>query len=133
MIASGAALLVAATLVIREECASDPFAARQAEVHRCMREGNWMSPPERNVRTLLAQMTSKFADDSRVNDLRREAGERLIADALRLKYAGQLSEAVLRARWAVELAPELDAAPKLLAELRAEPPRPMGSARDEPR
>ena len=50
--------------------------------------------------------------------LRREVGERLLAEALRLKYAGKPMEAAELVRLAIELGPELAAAPRLLVELR---------------
>jgi serine/threonine protein kinase len=96
----------------------EPFDATAAELRNAIRDGNWITPPDHNVRVLLDQLTNRFPNDPRVRELRAEAGERLLADALRLKYAGKITEAVLRARLAMEIAPELEAPAKLLMELR---------------
>ena len=110
--AGGAALLARSS--------TDAFGAAENELHACIGDGQWITPQGRNVRAILERLGRDYPGDPRVRALRLEAGERLLADALRLKYAGQMTEAALRARLAMDLAPELEAAPKLLADLRRE-------------
>lgn len=87
-------------------------AAREA-----MRQQAWDSPPNENVKDILDQAQRKWPDDVRVRDLRREAAERLVTNALGRKYEGASSEALRLARLAVSLQPSLTAAKRLVAEL----------------
>lgn len=87
-------------------------AAREA-----MRQQAWDSPPNENVKDILDEAQRKWPEDARVRDLRREAAERLVTNALGRKYDGASSEALRLARLAVSLQPSLTAAKRLVAEL----------------
>ncbi|MCK6592749.1 MAG: hypothetical protein L6Q76_34770, partial [Polyangiaceae bacterium] len=60
---------------------------------------------------------ARSPDDPRVKDLHKEAGERLVTDALGRKYEGDVEGAQKLAKLALEIAPALTTAQHLLAEL----------------
>jgi serine/threonine-protein kinase len=87
-------------------------AAREA-----MQRQAWDTPPDDNVKDILDKALAKWPGDSRVANLRREAAERLITNALGRKYAGDTHEALHLARIAVSFQPSLTTAQHLVAEL----------------
>ena len=89
-----------------------------AEARQLADKRHWSAPPKRNVRAVLAEIDRRWPSQSRGVALRRELCERLLADALRLKYAGRVSEARQRVRLALELDPQFEVASQLRTELR---------------
>jgi len=113
------ALLVVGYLFGRNTGKEDEgaLARAMAETRQLASKRHWSAPPKRNVEALLAQIERRWPAEPRARLLRREMAERLLADGLRLKYAGRVSEARQRVRLALELNPQLDVASKLLGEL----------------
>jgi serine/threonine-protein kinase len=103
------------------------------EVRDCMRKHAWDSPAEPNVKEITARMLARWPDDPRVKEIRREAADRAVAEALGRKYASDLDGALALAKLALELSPALTTAQHLLAELTQAQqdkgrPAPSGSA-----
>ncbi|MBI4706099.1 MAG: serine/threonine protein kinase [Deltaproteobacteria bacterium] len=82
-----------------------------------MHDRAWDAPEGRNVRDTLSALSRRWPDERRVARLRLEAAERLVADALGLRYEGRVPEALQRVRLAIELAPQLEVAHRLGREL----------------
>lgn len=97
-----------------------------------MRRSAWDAPPGDNVKEILDAALVKWPDDPRVKDLRREAAERLVTDALGRKYAGDKAEALHLARIAVSLHPSLTTAQHLVAELEASGQTPANPTQTAP-
>jgi len=90
----------------------------QLEVAReCMRRHAWDAPARQNLKEITDQALARWPNDARVLDLRREAAERLVSDALGRKYAGDTAEAIRLTRLALEMNPGLTTAQHLVAEL----------------
>ncbi|AUX41051.1 uncharacterized protein SOCE26_024560 [Sorangium cellulosum] len=87
----------------------------------CMSRHAWDTPPGENVKDIIAQALARWPADARVAALRRESSERMVADALGRKYAGDRAGALRLARLALELRPELTTAQHLAAELSSSP------------
>ncbi|KYG06154.1 hypothetical protein BE21_36450, partial [Sorangium cellulosum] len=87
----------------------------------CMGRHAWDTPPGENVKDIIAQALARWPRDARLGALRRESAERIVADALGRKYAGDRSGAIRLAKLAIELHPELTTAQHLVAELSAPP------------
>jgi serine/threonine-protein kinase len=87
-------------------------AAREA-----MHRQAWDTPHDDNVKEILDKASAKWPNDKRIADLRHEAAERLVMNALERKYAGDTAEALHLARLAVALLPSLTTAQHLVAEL----------------
>jgi serine/threonine-protein kinase len=103
------------------ETSQDAALGAIEEARASIRKRAWDEPHEPNVKSLLARASARFPDDARVKDLRHEAAERLVTDALGRKYAGDIEGARKLAKLALELSPALTTAQHLLAELpRAE-------------
>jgi serine/threonine-protein kinase len=103
------------------ETSQDAALADIDEAREYIRKRAWDEPAEPNVKSLLKRASARFPDDARVKDLRQEAAERLVTDALGRKYAGDIEGARKLAKLALELSPALTTAQHLLAELpRAE-------------
>lgn len=97
---------------------TDNALPRRLEAARdAMRRQAWDAPPGDNVKEILDRASRKWPHDARVQELRREAAERLVAGALGRKYAGDIAEALHLARLAVDLQPTLVPAQRLVAEL----------------
>ncbi len=88
------------------------------ESRACIQERAWDTPPERNVKDLTTRAAQLAPDDPRVGEVKREAAERIVTDALGLKYAGDAANAMRLAQLAVELSPGLATAEHLVRELR---------------
>jgi serine/threonine-protein kinase len=96
----------------------------EAQIERardCMRRHAWDAPPGENVRELAERARARWPSDARVADLHREAAERLVADALGRKYAGDDAGAIRLTRLALELQPAFTTAQHLAADLEAIP------------
>jgi eukaryotic-like serine/threonine-protein kinase len=88
----------------------------------------WDAPPGENVKELTAQALTRWPSDPRPAEVRREASERIIADALGHKYSGDRAGAIRLARLALELQPAFTTAQHLVAELEASATTPAGEA-----
>ncbi|XXX80008.1 protein kinase [Sorangium sp. So ce134] len=88
----------------------------------CMGRHAWDTPPGENVKDIIAQARARWPRDARLAELRRESAERIVADALGRKYAGDRAGAIRLAKLAIDLHPELTTAQHLVAELSDRPP-----------
>jgi serine/threonine-protein kinase len=95
----------------------DSLEATLDEASECMKRHAWDAPPGKNFKEISAQALARFPDNVRVRELRREAADRLVNDALGRKYAGDTAEALHLVRLALELNPELTTAQHLAADL----------------
>ena len=102
--------------------AGDSVEATLDEARDAMRRHAWDAPAGRNFKEILEAGLRRFPDDGRLQDLRRDAAERLVSDALGRKYAGDTAEAQHFVRLALEWNPGLTTAQHLAVEL--EGPRP---------
>ncbi|MCC6556609.1 MAG: hypothetical protein IT372_26920, partial [Polyangiaceae bacterium] len=118
-----AAGLVVAVVGIRQTGglgAAEPADSLEAQLDRardCMRRHAWDAPPGENVKEITDRALARWPSDARVAELRREASERIVTDALGRKYAGDPASAIRLARLALELQPALTTAQHLVAEL----------------
>jgi serine/threonine-protein kinase len=126
--AAGIAAALAAALMIAfaggrhvgradTETKGDAVAATIDEARDGIRKRAWDEPSEPNVKATLTRALARFPDEPRVKELRQEAAERIVTDALGRKYAGDIEGARKLAKLALELSPALAAAQHLLAEL----------------
>ena len=99
------------------EARPDAALADINEAREQMRRRAWDGPNEHTVKAILTRALARFPEDPRVKDLRQEAAERIVADALGRRYAGDIEGARTLARLALDLAPALTAAQHLLADL----------------
>lgn len=99
----------------------DTIEAYLDEARECMRKRAWDAPAEPNVKDVTRRALARWPSDARLLDLRREAAERVITDALGRKYAGDVPGALHLARLALELSPTLSTAQHLAAELETTP------------
>jgi serine/threonine-protein kinase len=98
--------------------ASEDSVEAQVEAARdCIRRRAWDTPARVNVKEITDAALARWPGDPRVLDVRREAGERMLSDALGRKYTGATGDAVHLARLALELHPQLTAAQQFVAEL----------------
>ncbi|WP_437489258.1 protein kinase [Sorangium sp. So ce1014] len=102
--------------------ASDSLEGHIERARDCMGRHAWDTPPGENVRDIVSQALARWPRDARLVELRRESSERIVADALGRKYAGDRAGAIRLARLAIELHPELTTAQHLVAELTDRPP-----------
>jgi serine/threonine-protein kinase len=123
------------------------------EARECMRRSAWDAPAGHNFKEVTARALARWPNNAAITELRREAGTKLVTDALGRKYAGDVPEATRLVRLALEMDPELTTAQHLAAELAAssapdvapastgsapasdksKPPRKGRDARPEPR
>ncbi|WP_437281019.1 serine/threonine-protein kinase [Sorangium sp. So ce375] len=87
----------------------------------CMGRHAWDTPPRENVKEIVSQALARWPGDARLAELRRESSERIVADALGRKYAGDKTGAIRLAKLALELHPALTTAQHLVAELSGGP------------
>jgi serine/threonine-protein kinase len=106
----------------RDAASSDTLEAHLDAARDCMRRHAWDAPPSQNVKDILTRSVARWPSDPRVIDLRREAAERLVSDALGRKYAGDSVEALHLARLALEFQPALTTAQHLVSDLERELP-----------
>jgi serine/threonine-protein kinase len=91
-----------------------------AEAREEMKNRAWDAPADHNVKATLARAAERYPGDGRVNELRQEAADRLVSDALGRKYAGDAAEALRLARLSLDLSPTNTTAQHLVAELSAD-------------
>jgi serine/threonine-protein kinase len=117
-----------------DAASSDTLEAHLDAARDCMRQHAWDGPPSQNVKDILNRSVARWPSDARVIELRREAAERLVTDALGRKYAGDPVEALHLARLALEFQPTLTIAQHLVSELERElPPDVAPASTDAPR
>jgi hypothetical protein len=96
---------------------ADAIEATLDEAREAMRRHAWDAPEGHNFKQITEVGLARFPDSTRIQDLRRDAAERLVADALGRKYAGDTAEALHFVRLALEWNPGLTTAQHLAAEL----------------
>lgn len=99
-----------------EAASSDELLERARDA---MRNRAWDSPPGENVKELTAAALEKSPEDHRIRDLRDEAAEKILTEAVGKKYSGDRAEALRLAKLALELGSDHVAAQGLVAELDA--------------
>jgi serine/threonine-protein kinase len=97
----------------------DSIEAHLDEARDCIRRRAWNTPAEPNVKDITDRALARWPSDPRVQEVRREAAERLVTDALGRKYAGDVDGALHLSNLALELHPTLTTAQHLAAELQA--------------
>jgi eukaryotic-like serine/threonine-protein kinase len=112
---------------------SDSLEATLDEAREAMRRRAWDAPAGHNFKELTDAAVGKWPNSAALLDLRREAAERLVSDALGRKYANDLGEATHLAALALHFDPQHTTAQHLSAELAAATapeiaPAPTGSA-----
>jgi serine/threonine-protein kinase len=114
-----------------QAASGDTIEARLEAARDCMRRHAWDAPARQNVREILADVGARWPADARVADLRHEAAQRLVSDALGRKYAGNAGDALHLAHLALELNPDSTTAQHLVADLeRAQTPPEVAPAPD---
>ena len=96
---------------------NDSVEATLEEARDAMRRHAWDAPEGRNFKQITEDGLARFPESTRIQDLRRDAAERLVTDALGRKYAGDTAEALHFVRLALEWNPGLTTAQHLAAEL----------------
>ncbi len=99
---------------------SEPLDDLVEQARECARTRSWDSPPGANVKDITARALEQSPNDARILEVRRESAEKIVTEALGLKYAGDRDGAMRLAKLAVELNPDLPTAQRLAAELEAE-------------
>ena len=120
----GAAALAMAPLLVfggRRLAAPGPdsLEATVEEARDSMQRHAWDAPSGHNFKETLGRALGRWPDNPAVLDLRREAGERLVAEAIRKKYAGDNAEATHLVRLALEINPSDSTAQQIAAELES--------------
>ncbi|MEP7126963.1 MAG: protein kinase, partial [Byssovorax sp.] len=87
------------------------------EAGEAMKSHAWDAPPGRNFKEITEAGLARYPDNPQLRDLRREAAERLVSDALGRKYAGDTTQALRFVHLALEWNPGLTTAQHLAAEL----------------
>jgi serine/threonine-protein kinase len=77
----------------------------------------WAAPPGANVKDLTGEMLVRDPQDQEALDIRRQAAEQIMSEALQRKFEGAREQALTLAKLAQELAPELKSAEVVIAEL----------------
>ena len=96
---------------------NDSVEATLVEARDAMRQRAWDAPPGRNFKEITEAGLTRFPENARLQDLRHDAAERLVSEALGRKYAGDTAEALRFARLALEWNPGLTTAQHLAVEL----------------
>jgi serine/threonine-protein kinase len=89
------------------------------EARDCMRRRAWDAPPGHNFKEVTDGALARWPNQGSIVDLRHEAAEKVMTDALGRKYANDLTEAAHLAQVALELDPGLTTAQHLAADLAA--------------
>ncbi len=90
------------------------------QARECSRMRSWDSPPGANVKEITTRALELSPNEPRIVDLRRDAAEKIVTEALGRKYAGNRDDAMRLAKLALEMNPELTTAQHLVAELEEE-------------
>ena len=91
-----------------------------AQARECVRTRSWDSPPGANVRDITARALELSPNDKHILEIRREAAEKIVSEALGRKYDGDRAGALRLAKVALELEPGLKTAQGLVAEIDRE-------------
>jgi serine/threonine-protein kinase len=97
--------------------AGDSLEASLDEARETMRRRAWDAPAVHNFKDVTDAALVRWPTSTALADLRREAAERLVADALGRKYANDLPEATHLANLALHFDPQHTTAQHLSAEL----------------
>ena len=87
------------------------------EARDCMRRHAWDAPPEHNFKEIIDRAAARWPASAAVAELRHEAAEKLLAEAVGRKYANDVPEATRLVQLALQLDPQLTTAQHLAAEL----------------
>ena len=87
------------------------------EARDCLRRRAWEEPPGHNFKEVTDGAVTRWPESTALADLRREAAERLVADALGRKYGNDLGEASRLVGLALHFDPQLTTAQHLAADL----------------
>jgi eukaryotic-like serine/threonine-protein kinase len=98
---------------------SDTLEGALEDARDCMRRRAWDAPPGHNFKDVTDGAVLRWRDSTALGDLRREAAEKLVADALGRKYANDVAEATRLVELSLHFDPELTTAQHLAAELNA--------------
>ncbi|MEZ4301459.1 MAG: protein kinase [Polyangiaceae bacterium] len=90
------------------------------QARECSRMRAWDSPPGANVKEITGRALEQSPKDPRVLDIRHDAAEKIVTEALGRKYAGHSDDAMRLAKLALELNPELTTAQHLVTEIEQE-------------
>jgi serine/threonine-protein kinase len=97
--------------------ANDSVEDTLVEARDAMKNHAWDAPPGRNFKEITEAGLARYPDNARLLDLRRDAAERLVSEALGRKYAGDTAEALRFVRLALAWNPGLTTAQHLAVEL----------------
>ncbi len=87
------------------------------EARDCMRRRAWDAPPLHNFKDVTDGAVARWPESVALTDLRREAAERLVTDALGRKYGNDLGEATHLVELALHFNPQLTTAQHLASDL----------------
>jgi serine/threonine-protein kinase len=97
--------------------ASDSVEGALEEARDAMRRRAWDAPPGHNFKEIIDRAGARWPESAAVADLRHEAAEKLLAEAVGRKYASDAAEATRLVQLALALDPQLTTAQHLAAEL----------------
>ena len=100
--------------------ANEPLDEMVEQARECARTRSWDSPPGANVKDLTDKALEQSPNDARILEIRHDAADKIVTQALGLKYKGDTEGATRLAKLAVEMNPDLPTAQQLLSELQAE-------------
>ncbi len=111
---------------------SSSLLSYQTRAEKAFRDQRWDSPPGSNVRDLTNEGLAKYPRDVRLLEIRAQATDELVKNAVAEKYLGHVDEAARLAMLAHELDPTDVAAERLAAEYAQTPQAAVdaGTARD---
>lgn len=124
VIAVGFALLLPVAVVAGVRVAKNRTASIELErqdridaAESALARRDWAAPPGANVKDLTNEMLVRDPEDPQALAIRRQAVEQIVSEALQKKFEGARDQALVLAKLAQELAPDLKSAEVLVAEL----------------
>jgi eukaryotic-like serine/threonine-protein kinase len=96
---------------------SDTLDGALEEARDCMRRRAWDAPPGHNFKDVTDGALARWHDSAALADLRREAAEKLVADALGRKYTNDIAGATHLVDLALHFDPQLAMAQHLAVDL----------------
>ena len=134
-IAVGFALLLPVAVVAGVRVAKNRTASIELErqdrvdaAESALARRDWATPPGANVKDLTNEMLVRDPEDPQALAIRRQAVEQIVSEALQKKFEGARDQALVLAKLAQELAPELKSVEVLLTELEKPTSSPSASA-----
>ncbi len=97
------------------------LASYQTRAEKALHEQHWDTPSGDNVRDLTNDGLAKYPSDLRLLEIRAQATDELVKDAVAQKYLGHMDQASRLAQLAHELDPTDVTAEKLAAEYNQQP------------